>query len=551
MSLPHTHQFVSATKSVRLALVALLVVGGPPLFLAAAALASTSSAGAAAGWLPSLPPASGASPRLPLLQAELTASDAATYNNLGMSVALGGNTAVVGDPYETADGYDHGGVVYIYTWSGTKWSQQAELTASDAAASDWFGWSVAVSGDTAVVGAPNKTVSGQDYAGAAYVYTRSGTKWSPQKELSDPAATYEDWFGTSVAVSGNTALVGAPGATAGGAGGAYVYTRSGTSWSKPSELSDPAAANGDDFGCSLALDGDTAVVGAYNTTVRSLEDAGAAYVFTGAGASWSKPTELTASDAAGNDNFGSSVALDGDTVLVGAFDKTVGGQSTAGAAYVFTGAGASWSQQAELKDPGPASGDNFGTSVAVSGDTAVVGVPYKTVGTAIDAGAAYVYTRAQTSWSKETELKDPDATYGDHFGTAVARSADRALIGAYGTTLQVGGGSLDGAGAAYDYVLYGDDTLSNLTVSEGTLNPSFTSANLSYADSVANSVASIAVTPTLDDADSSYVLKVGGNIGHRLDRPERGRQRHRRRGHRPEPRQQDLQRHGDQGAAHP
>ena len=451
-----------------------------------------------------------ASPRLPLQQAELTASDAATYNNLGMSVALDGNTAVVGDPYETAGSYDHGGVVYVYTWSGASWSQQAELTASDAAAGDWFGWSVAVSGDTVLVGAPNKNVSGQDFAGAAYVFTRTGTSWSQQKELSDPAATYEDWFGTAVAVSGDTALVGAPGATAGGAGGAYVYTRSGTTWSGPTELSDPAAANGDDFGCSVALDGGTALVGAYDKTVSSLEDAGAAYVFTGAGSSWSEQSELTASDAAGDDTFGTSVALEGDTALVGAPDKTVSGQSNAGAAYVYAGAGASWSQQAEFSDPDAAAGDVFGTSVAVSGDTAVVGAPYKTPGSATDAGAAYVYTRAQASWSQEPELSDPAAAGGDYFGTAVARSGDRALIGAYGTTLQVGADSLDGAGAAYVYVVYGDDTLSDLTVSSGALTPSFTTANLSYTDTVAHSVTAISVTPTLNDPGSSYVLKVGG-----------------------------------------
>ena len=152
----------------------------------------------------------------------------------------------------------------------------------------------------------------------------------------------------------------------------------------------------------------------------------------------------------------------------------------------------------------------FGTSVAVSGDTAVVGAPYKTPGSATDAGAAYVYTRAQGSWSQEPELSDPAAAGGDYFGTAVARSGDRALIGAYGTTLQVGADFLDGAGAAYVYVVYGDDTLSDLTVSSGALTPSFTTANLSYTDTVAHSVTAISVTPTLNDAGSSYVLKVGG-----------------------------------------
>jgi len=399
-----------------------------------------------------------ASPRLPTQQAKLTASDAAVYNQLGYSVALDGDTAVVGDPYETVNSQSHAGAVYVYTWSGTSWAQQAELTASDLAAGDWFGASVAISGDTAVVGALFKSVGGQGSAGAAYVFTRSGTSWSQQTKLSDPDATYED-----------------------------------------------------DFGTSVALDGNTALVGAYDATVNSLEDAGAAYVFTGAGTSWSEQTELTASDPAGNDEFGMSVALHGSTALIGAPDETVGGYEDAGAGYVFTGAAASWLQQAKLTASDPAHDDDFGYSVAVSGDTAVVGAPYKTVASAIEAGAAYVFTRAQATWSQETKLSDPEAADGDEFGTSVARSGDRALIGAYGTTIQVGADSLSGAGAAYVYVVYGDDTLRDLTVSSGALTPSFATAHLSYADTVAHSVTAITVTPTLNDAGSSYALKVGGD----------------------------------------
>jgi hypothetical protein len=455
-----------------------------------------------------------ASPRLPTQQAKLTASDAAVYNQLGYSVALDGDTAVVGDPYETVNSQSHAGAVYVYTWSGTSWAQQAELTASDLAAGDWFGASVAISGDTAVVGALFKSVGGQGSAGAAYVFTRSGTSWSQQTKLSDPDATYEDDFGTSVALDGNTALIGAPGATVGAvgdAGAAYVYARSGTSWSQPTELTNSDAADGDEFGYSVALDGDTALVGAYDATVNSLEDAGAAYVFTGAGTSWSEQTELTASDPAGNDEFGMSVALHGSTALIGAPDETVGGYEDAGAGYVFTGAAASWLQQAKLTASDPAHDDDFGYSVAVSGDTAVVGAPYKTVASAIEAGAAYVFTRAQATWSQETKLSDPEAADGDEFGTSVARSGDRALIGAYGTTIQVGADSLSGAGAAYVYVVYGDDTLRDLTVSSGALTPSFATAHLSYADTVAHSVTAITVTPTLNDAGSSYALKVGGD----------------------------------------
>jgi hypothetical protein len=163
-----------------------------------------------------------------------------------------------------------------------------------------------------------------------------------------------------------------------------------------------------------------------------------------------------------------------------------------------------------MSDPAAASDDNFGYSVAVSGDTALVGAPDKDVGSAIEAGAAYVSTRAGTSWSRETELSDPAAADGDYFGTSVARSGDTALVGDPGTTVKVNGNDIGGAGAAYVYKLYGDDTLSNLAVSAGSLSPSFAAGTLSYSDSVAGIVNSITVTPTTNDPGATYVLRVGG-----------------------------------------
>ena len=168
--------------------------------------------------------------------------------------------------------------------------QQAELTASDTAAGANFGWSVALSGDTALVGADGVTVDGKSKVGAAYVYTRSGTLWSQQAELPDPDADSGDTFGSSVALLGDTALIGADGATVDGesaAGAAYVYTRSGTSWTLQQTLSEPDPSSGDTFGSSVALLGDTALVGADGATVDGESGVGAAWVFTRSGTSWS------------------------------------------------------------------------------------------------------------------------------------------------------------------------------------------------------------------------------------------------------------------------
>ena len=259
------------------------------------------------------------------------------------------------------------------------WFEQAKLSASDAANGDLFGWSVAVAGDTAVVGAPfDNTVAGTD-AGSAYVFVRSGGAWTQQAKLRASDAANGDLFGVSVAVAGDTAVVGAydDNTVAGvDAGSAYVFVRSGGAWTQQAKLTASDAANGDAFGISVAVAGDTAVVGAYADDTVAGGDAGSAYVFVRSGGAWTQQAKLTASDAANGDAFGISVAVAGDTAVVGAsYDDTVAG-TDAGSAYVFVGSGGVWTQQAKLTASDAANGDAFGISVAVAGDTAVVGARF-------------------------------------------------------------------------------------------------------------------------------------------------------------------------------
>jgi hypothetical protein len=225
--------------------------------------------------------------------------------------------------------------------------QQAELTASDGAAGDQFGFSIALSGDgnTAVVGAFGHTVNGNVYQGAAYVFTNSGGNWSQQAELSASDGAAGDWFGDSVALSGdgNTAVLGASGHAVNGnqiQGAAYVFTNSAGSWSQQAELTASDGVYDDEFGISVALssDGNTALVGAlFHTVNGNTNYQGAAYVFTNSAGSWSQQQELTASDGAGGDLFGNSVTLssDGNTALAGAPYHTVNGNANQGAAYTF------------------------------------------------------------------------------------------------------------------------------------------------------------------------------------------------------------------------
>ena len=280
-------------------------------------------------------------------------------------MAISGSTAVVGAPQGPGTG---AGVAYVFVRSGTAWSRQAVLTALHGAPSDGFGASVAISGATAVIGAPGFST------GAAYVFVRSGTAWSQRAELTASDGAGTDYFGSAVAISGSTAVVGAPGKNT-GAGAAYVFVGSGTAWSQQKELT---AADAFTFGSSVAIYGSTAVIGApiYNTYA-------AAYVFVRSGTAWSQQAKLTASDAAAGDDFGIWVALSGSTAVVGANANFSGG---AGAAYVLCRSGTAWSQQAELTASDAALQDQFGISVAIYGSTAVVGAQYNS-----KTGAAYVF----------------------------------------------------------------------------------------------------------------------------------------------------------------
>ena len=308
---------------------------------------------------------------LPAPQAELTAPGGAAGDQFGYSVAIAGSTAVVGAP----SGNSGTGAAYVFLRSGTTWSQQTELTASGGAAGDQFGSSVAITGSTAVVGAP----SGNSGTGAAYVFLRSGTAWSQQAELTASDGRFGDQFGHSVAISGFTAFVGAPAANSND-GEAYPFVRSGAAWYQMTALTDSNGTGFDGFGASVAIVGSTAVVGAPNDNFAT----GAAYVFVRSDANWVQQAELTAADGAADDAFGASVAITGTTVVVGAPDKTF---PNTGAVYLFVQSGTAWPQLAELTEPGAASGDRFGFSVAISGSTLVAGAYGKNSST----GAAYAF----------------------------------------------------------------------------------------------------------------------------------------------------------------
>lgn len=386
---------------------------------------------------------------LAVQQAELTGSPAASYSLFGCSVAISGDTALVGASGTSVNGHLLAGAAYVFVRSGTTWSQQAEITASDAANYAGFGNSVTLDGDTALIGADGTTVNRLNYAGAAYAFIRSGTTWSQQAELVASDAAPYDMFGTSVSLSGDSALIGATGNAVAGhsdAGAAYVFVRSGSLWGQQTELSDPGATADDSFGSSVALEGDTAFVGAPGVSVGGNAGAGAAYCFARTDTTWSQQTPLTASDPAAGDNLGYSLALDGSTVLIGAYRAGIAGRTGAGAAYIFAGSGSSWTQQAKVSAADAATSDSFGWSVALSGGTALIGA--LNVGPSQE-GATYVFGGQGAGWTQQAKLKAPDAVVQEGFGCSVALDSGTALIGGDGATA----GGTRSAGAAYVYQL--------------------------------------------------------------------------------------------------
>jgi hypothetical protein len=370
--------------------------------------------------------------------AKLFAADGGEGDQFGYHVAISGDTALVGVRFDDDDtnGLESGSA-YVFTRSGTTWSQQARLTAADGSDRDWFGVRVALEGDTAVIpaDADDSEVNGVD-SGSVYVFTRSGTTWTQQAKLTASDGAAVDLFGYSVALSGDTVLVGArfddDDIDGDNSGSVYVFTRNGTTWSQQAKLTASDGEAGDEFGYSVALAGDTAVItaNADDSDVNGV-DSGSAYVFTRSGTDWSQQAKLTAADGAAGDLFGVRVVLAGDTALIGArLDDDDVNGVDSGSAYVFTRSEDSWSQQAKLVASDGEAGDWFGYTVALADDTALIGAGNHDGANGVDSGTAYVFTRSGTTWSQRTKLTAADGKPGDQFGGKVAISGDAAVVGA-------------------------------------------------------------------------------------------------------------------------
>lgn len=482
-------------------------------------------------------------------QAYLKAPNAGVGDRFGYATAISGDTVVVGAYLEdsnqttitngataTADNsVSNTGAAYVFRRTGTIWAQEAFLKAPNAEAEDRLGNAVAISGDLIAVGAyqedSNQTTITQgsgassdnsaSNAGAVYLFRRTGTTWAQEAYLKAPVPDANDFFGWAVGATGDTVVVSAIGEdsnqtivtnssiastdnSSADSGAVYVFKRTGTTWAQEAYVKAPNPDASDRFGYALMISGDTLIVGAYaessnqttitNGTTASANNgagsAGAAYIFRRSGTIWAQEAYLKAPNADAGDFFGWSVAIWGNTAVVGAYNEsssqtTVTNGTTAsadnsatasGAAYIFKRSGSTWGQEAYLKAPNADASDRFGSSVSISGDTVIVGAfgeasnqsAITNGGTASannsagSSGAAYVFKRNGISWAQEAYLKVPNPDASDSFGYAAAISGDTIVVGAYDedsnqTTITNGAtasadNSAATAGAAYIFV---------------------------------------------------------------------------------------------------
>lgn len=433
-------------------------------------------------------------------EAYAKASNTNQGDNFGDSVAVWGDTVVVGATREDTDengvndavppryqsSHPSAGAAYVFRRNpanGT-WTQEAHLKASDASPDDWFGYTVAIHGDTIVVGAP--------LAESAYVFTRTGTTWTQQAILQAPFLEFGDSFGYSVDVFGETIAVGSPGDDSGfandeedisepDAGAVHVFNRSGTTWSRQAFLKTDTPYSWDLYGYDVAIYGDTVVTGAIGWSGWT----GYVGVHTRSGTTWTHQARISPLHLDSEDSFGESVDIWGDSIIIGApgddsyslTDSTVSTDNDPvtvnwGAAYIYKRTGTTWAHQAFLKPSTyPIDQVWFGTDVSIAGEAAVVGVPgdwceATGIGTskdglsAQDSGAAYVFTRSGTTWSEKAYVKASNTQTSDRFmrvgihGETVVVGAAWEDSNATGINGNQSNNSSNGSGAAYFFELF-------------------------------------------------------------------------------------------------
>jgi hypothetical protein len=359
---------------------------------------------------------------------KITASDGANYDRFGTAVSVSGDMVIVGSYSNNSMGADSGSA-YIFRWNGTTWEKVVKLTASDGSSYDYFGISVSISSDAAIVGSHGDDDSGA-YSGSAYIFRWNGTTWEEEDKLIASDGWDSDQFGYSVSISSDTAIVGSHRNDDIGvdSGSAYVFRWNGTTWEEEAKLTASDGSDNDYFGRSVSISGDTVIIGSHGDDNIG-GNSGSAYVFHWNGTTWEEENKLIASDGSDSYLFGSSVSISGDTAIVGSYgDDGMGVDS--GSAYVFRWNGTTWDEEDKLIAFDGSENDFFGISVSISGDTAIVGSKYDDdIG--INSGSSYIFRWNGTTWEEVAKLIPSDGSDNDNFGVSVSISGDTAITGSY------------------------------------------------------------------------------------------------------------------------
>ncbi|MES2774062.1 MAG: FG-GAP repeat protein [Bacteroidota bacterium] len=345
-----------------------------------------------------------------------------TNDRMGSSVDISGEWAVVGCRSEGV-----AGAIHVYKRVGIDWLHQQKLTPAVITAGGAFGGAVAIDGNYLIAGSYADETNGNVQQGAAWIFFYNGVNWVEQQKLINTTGVADEWFGESVDISGDIAVVGAPQAddlANVDEGKAFAFKRNGTVWGQTGVFTGSGGSAGDYFGNSVAIDNGYFVVGApfYRTGGITM---GAAHTYFFNGTSWTIQTKLLASDQLSGDLFGISVAINGSTALIGCRDKTTSFTDD-GAAYIYTRSGTIWTQRAKLLAPDGHANANFGWSVSISGDYCIVGTPnhyrQNACGTNVTSseGQAYVFKKMGAIWENYLVMTLPRGQSGDLYGHAVS-----------------------------------------------------------------------------------------------------------------------------------
>lgn len=358
---------------------------------------------------------------------EVSQTDPAFDPEFGYAVALHGTTAMIGAQQAQIGANEDQGAVYVYQQGGNgTWSLTQTLVASDGQAFDTFGHSIVFEGDTAFIGAYGAMINGNFSQGAVYVFTLSNGTWSETQKLTADDGQMFDNFGYSLGLSGTTALIGADGATVGNngfQGAVYVFNESGGTWTQGQKLVASDGGIGDIFGYSIVFDGMNAMVGAYANNQYQ----GAVYVFGDSGGTFTESQKLVADDGTSNSYFGYATALSGSTLLVGAWGASPNGTDTQGEAYIFTESNGTWSQTQQLFADDGGVQDKFGHSVALDGTHALIGAD----GVDSATGAVYAFDGTGGVWTQAQKFYASDGAPSFQFGLPVTLDGNTALVGSW------------------------------------------------------------------------------------------------------------------------